>query len=242
MGFNFDQIHTALIVGAGHGIGLEISKLLEERGVKEVIATYRNADKASELLSSNITALQVDPCEEKEIENLSYQIKSVDLIINCVGMLHNENIWPEKSLKYFDQDSFLEIMRVNATVAPLIAKHFEKKLNKSISVFANISAKIGSIEDNRLGGWYSYRASKAALNMLVKNISIEFERNRRNCIVLAIHPGTTDTELSKPFAEHTSYKIHTPKQTAANILKIIEGSELDDSGSFYHWDGSLIKW
>ena len=135
MSFNFDQIHTALIVGAGHGIGLEISKLLEERGVKEVIATYRNADKASELLSSNITALQVDPCEEKEIENLSYQIKSVDLIINCVGMLHNENIWPEKSLKYFDQDSFLEIMRVNATVAPLIAKHFEKKLNKQLSAF-----------------------------------------------------------------------------------------------------------
>lgn len=242
MAFDLEHIHTTLIVGAGHGIGLEISKLLEERGVKKVIATYRNRDKAGELLSSNITAIQVDPCQENEIEKLCSQVESVDLIINCVGMLYSEDIWPEKSLKYFDQASFLEIMRVNATVAPLLAKHFEKKLNKQLSVFANISAKIGSIDDNRLGGWYSYRASKAALNMLVKNISIEFERNRRNCIVLAIHPGTTDTELSKPFAEHTSYKIHKPKQTAANILKIIEESKLEDSGSFYHWDGSLIKW
>jgi NAD(P)-dependent dehydrogenase (short-subunit alcohol dehydrogenase family) len=160
-----------------------------------------------------------------------------------VGLLHSNTIQPEKSIHRFDPANFLEIMRVNAIVTPLLGKHFLQRFNAdTITAFLSISAKVGSIDDNKMGGWHSYRASKAALNMLVKNLAIECKRKYKNCIVLAIHPGTTKTDLSSPFIDRTAYKVHTPFETAENIMNILKSTTLNDTGSFYSWNGSKISW
>ncbi|MFG1492772.1 SDR family NAD(P)-dependent oxidoreductase [Halobacteriovorax sp. ZH4_bin.1] len=251
MNFRLNKCQNALIIGAGHGIGFGIvQNLLENYSGIFVKATYRRKKSALDLLNlkkvfpNNLEVYQVDPSKEDHLKNLAQENinNSFDLIINSVGFLHTENISPEKSLREFDPDTFLELIRVNAMITPLLAKYLEKNLSSSPSLFATISAKVGSIEDNKIGGWYSYRASKAALNMLIKNIAIEFERKRKKCLVLAIHPGTTRTDLSEPFIERTSYIIHETHETASNILNIINNRELNETGKFLSWDGGEIPW
>lgn len=237
---------NCLIIGAGHGIGLALVKNLLSKNIN-TYATYRDKEAASELLalkSSHLYIYETNPTSEDDIIKLSRDINvQLELIINSVGMLHTENISPEKTIKHFDVDTFLRVMKVNACVTPLIAKHFFSHLPKNkTSVLASLSAKIGSIEDNRVGGWHSYRASKAALNMLIKNIGIELERKKVPCHTLALHPGTTKTELSRPFINNTPYKLHTPDETAQNLLKIIENLPKEITTRFYAWDGALLPW
>lgn len=252
MNFQLEQAKQALIFGAGHGIGLGFTEeLLERHPQIQVVATYRKKELAENLLAladsypTRLKVYQLDPTQERELQELASTLRgqSFDLVINSVGLLHHQHIQPEKSLRSFDPEVFLEVVRVNATVTPLIAKHFEGLLNKeTVSVLAGLSAKVGSIEDNRLGGWYSYRASKAALNMLIKTLSIEWARKKSKCVVLALHPGTTETPLSAPFTERTSYQVHSVRETAANLLGVIDGLGPEDSGRFLSWDGSEIDW
>ncbi|MGK0367235.1 MAG: NAD(P)-dependent dehydrogenase (short-subunit alcohol dehydrogenase family) [Thermoproteota archaeon] len=252
--FELSKCKNILIIGGGHGIGLALIKTILEQWPKtEIIATYRISANAVELFNlkekypERVKTFMLDPTNQSSMFDLSVDISSVskklDLIINCVGLLHDENHSPEKSVRTFDPNSFMEVMRVNTVVTPLLAKYFEKFLKKNlVTALITLSAKVGSIGDNKLGGWHSYRASKAALNMLVKNISIEFARKRNNCIVLALHPGTTDTNLSRPFSGNTSLKVHAPEDTAKNILNVINQSKLSDTGSFFSWDGAKIEW
>ncbi|WP_412471819.1 SDR family NAD(P)-dependent oxidoreductase [Halobacteriovorax sp. RT-1-4] len=251
MYFRLNNCKHALIIGAGHGIGLGIvQNLLENYSGMHVTATYRKRESALDLLSleklfpNNLHVYQIDPTKEEQIKNMALELvdSSFELIINSVGMLHDKELNPEKSLKEFDPENFIRIIQVNAMVTPLIGKYFEKNLSNTPSLFASISAKVGSIEDNKIGGWYSYRTSKAALNMLIKNISIEFERKRKKCVVLAIHPGTTKTKLSEPFTGRTSYIIHETHETASNILNTINNRELSETGKFLSWDGGEIPW
>lgn len=254
MSFRLNSCNYALIVGAGHGIGFGlVHTLLVKNSKTRIMATYRKRENAEKLLSlqseykDRLEIIQIDATKESEICNLSNSIKEknigLDLIVNCIGMLHNDDILPEKSLKDFNCEAFIEVMRVNSIVTPLLAKHFEKQLNNDVtSIFATISAKVGSIEDNRIGGWYSYRASKAALNMLIKTIAIEFTRKRKKCVVLAVHPGTTKTELSQPFIKRTTYKIHETHETASNILNVIENRDSHDTGKFLSWDAQELPW
>ena len=248
--FKLHNSKEVLIVGAGHGIGLGIVSEILSRN-KEVVlhATFRDKDSATPLFQNQthprLIIHELDPCYEDSVSTLANNLKGkeFDLIINSVGLLHNSKISPEKSFKSFKVENFLELMKINASVSALIFKYFEASLSKkNISAFVGISAKVGSIEDNNLGGWYSYRSSKAAMNMLLKCISIEAKRKRKDCIVLAIHPGTTDTELSHPFSNNISYKIHSIEETANNILNVIEGKSLEDSGHFYSWDGEELPW
>jgi NAD(P)-dependent dehydrogenase (short-subunit alcohol dehydrogenase family) len=128
-------------------------------------------------------------------------------------------------------------------ITPLLAKHFFELLkHKKPSVFAAISAKVGSIQDNQMGGWYGYRASKAALNMFLKNIALEFERRNAKTLVLALHPGTTVTELSKPFIAKTKYTLHTPEQTADNLLAVINEQDISSNKRFLSWDQTELPW
>lgn len=254
MNFDFSKCKNILIIGGGHGIGLALIKTILEQWPKtEVNATYRIETDAVGLLNlkesypQNLKIFMLDPTNESSMSDFSIDILSgsqeFDLIINCVGLLHDKKHSPEKSVRTFDPDIFMDVIRVNTVVTPLIAKYFEKFLKKgSVTALVTLSAKLGSIGDNNLGGWHSYRASKAALNMLVKNISIEFARKRNNCIVLALDPGTTDTNLSRPFSYNTSLKIHTPEDTSKNILNVINESKLSDTGSFFSWDGAKIVW
>jgi len=158
-------------------------------------------------------------------------VNRVDVIINAIGELHKGGR-PEKNVSEISLDAFLRSMKVNAAPTLLIAKAFrEQILSSENAIFATLSAKVGSLTDNRSGGWYSYRASKAALNMCIKNLSIEFNRLRPRCAFIAIHPGTTDTELSAPFIENArkKYVIHSSQDTAENIFKIISSMEFKNS-------------
>ena len=254
MSFSLRHCRNSIVFGAGHGIGLAfVEYMLTNHPTLTVMATYRSEDKASELFKcqerypKRLIIKNLDPTLESDIKRAYEECKesgiSFDLIINSVGLLHKNDIQPEKSLRTFEEDHFMEIMKVNCIVTPLIAKYFEKLINKeSQSAFISLSAKVGSISDNRMGGWYSYRASKAALNMLIKTISIEYSRKKINCIVLAIHPGTTKTLLSAPFIERTNYILHEPIETAANILAVVESKSINDTGKFYSWDNEELDW
>ena len=247
------QEGTVLVVGASRGIGLGfVRHLLADDRIIRVYATYRSPETAEELLSlktlPHLVCLPMDATQEAAIAQQATHIQAecnqLDLVINCVGTLHSDTVQPEKSLRQIDAVQLLQYFQVNSIPTALLAKHLQPLLKKSPqSVFTTISAKIGSIEDNRLGGWYGYRASKAALNMFLKTIAIEFSRKNPHTIVVALHPGTTDTRLSQPFQRNVPpAKLFSVDRTVHQLLTIIDGLTQANTGSFFSWDGSLLPW
>jgi len=162
------------------------------------------------------------------------------LIINTIGVLHSEHWMPEKKLDDLNAEQLQTLMQTNAIGPGLTIKHFSKLLDPAGSVMATLSAKVGSIEDNRLGGWFSYRASKAALNMLIKTASIEFARTKPNTALVALHPGTVNSRLSKPFKGE---QIGRPAVDAASdMLTVLLSLQKTDSGSFLSYSGEKLPW
>jgi NAD(P)-dependent dehydrogenase (short-subunit alcohol dehydrogenase family) len=246
---------NALIVGASQGIGLEfVRQLLNNEQIEQIFATYRNPDSASDLLAfvdtdpTRLLALPMDITLEREIEQtvnkINEKVDKLHFVINCVGILHEGYLQPEKSLRQINSEQLLRYFQVNSIGTPLLAKHLLPLLrHPEPSVFASISAKIGSIGDNRLGGWYGYRASKAALNMFVRTIAIEYSRRSPKTIVVALHPGTTDTRLSKPFQKNVpAEKLFSVERTVRQLLAVIEQLTGKDSGEFFNWDGDRLPW
>ena len=158
--------------------------------------------------------------------------------------LEDLNIKPEKSLRHINSENLLTYFKINSIATVLLAKYFLPFFRHSEpSVFAAVSAKVGSIGDNYLGGWYGYRASKTALNMFLKNISIEYKRTCPHTIVVALHPGTTDTDLSKPFQRNVPpEKLFYVERTVNQLLNIIDNLTENDTGQFFSWDGSRLPW
>lgn len=255
---------NVLIVGASQGIGLGFVKaLLKQDNIKQVFATYRSQATASELLTlqqeygeiakragvaNRLSCLQVDVTQETQIadaiEQIQESVKELHLAIYCVGVLHEGELTPEKSLRQINAENLIYSFQVNSIGAVLLAKHLMPLFKKTHrSIFASISAKVGSIGDNRLGGWYGYRASKAALNMFLKTTAIEYSRRCPKTIVVALHPGTTDTRLSQPFQKNVPPGKLFPVEHTVNLLsKVISGLEQKDSGEFFSWDGSQLPW
>ncbi|CAM2938573.1 SDR family oxidoreductase [Vibrio neptunius] len=232
-----------LILGGNGGIGHAICRnLVQHYPGMEVHATYRKHQpiKAAE----SIIWHQLDVTNEAQVESLAGEIESVDWIVNAVGVLHDECHGPEKNLKSFDPDFYIKNIMHNALPTMLIAKHFQRSLKQSQQPkFATISAKVGSISDNHLGGWYSYRSSKAALNMLLKTLSIEWGRTMPKACVLSLHPGTTDTALSKPFQTNVPEgKLFAPDRVAEDLVKIIAEATPDSSGRFLSYNGETLPW
>jgi NAD(P)-dependent dehydrogenase (short-subunit alcohol dehydrogenase family) len=162
------------------------------------------------------------------------------LIINTIGVLHTSNWMPEKKLDDLNVEQLEELMKINAIGPALTIRHFSKLLDPKNSIMVTLSAKVGSIEDNRLGGWYSYRASKAALNMLIKTASIEWARTKPNTALIAIHPGTVNSRLSKPFRGE---QIGRPAHDAvSDMFGVIENLKKEDSGSFISYSGERLPW
>jgi NAD(P)-dependent dehydrogenase (short-subunit alcohol dehydrogenase family) len=244
----------ALVVGGNGGIGLGFVKaLLNDDRIARLFVTYRHPDHSSELLTlaseqKKLTCFPLDITQEAQIEKaiaqLSSMVPKLHLVINCVGILHNGEMQPEKSLRQLNPDYLMRYFQVNSIGAVLLAKHLQPSLKHGDrSVFATISAKIGSIEDNRLGGWYGYRASKAALNMFMKTAAIEYSRRCPQCIITLLHPGTTDTPLSEPFQRNVPpEKLFPVERTVAQLLNIIHNLTPADHGSFFSWDGSHLPW
>ncbi len=248
-----------LVVGGTGGIGGGfVRQWLANDRVGRVFATYRDRDRAADLFAlqagagDRLVCLACDPTIEANIvatiERITEQTDRLHAIVHCVGMLHDDThtppITPEKSLRHINRDQLLRYFEVNSIPTVLLAKHLQNLLkHRDPSIFATISAKVGSIGDNQLGGWYGYRASKAALNMLVRNIAIELRRSRPQAIVVALHPGTTDTGLSQPFQGNVpAEKLFSIDRTVAQLLDVMAGLTTNDSGEFFSWDGSRLPW
>jgi NAD(P)-dependent dehydrogenase (short-subunit alcohol dehydrogenase family) len=243
----------ALVIGANRGIGLGfVQHLLQQPQVGQVFATHRQAV-TSELqaLAQATHRLQLVPMDitaEAEITagiaQIQQQTDRLHLVLYCVGLLHDGALQPEKSLQQIQADYLLQYFQINSIGAVLVAKHLLPLLkHRDPSVYAAISAKVGSIGDNQLGGWYGYRASKAALNMLLHTTAIEYSRKSPRTIVALLHPGTTDTQLSQPFQRNVPpEKLFPVTRTVAQLMKVIESLELADSGQFFSWDGSTLPW
>lgn len=168
---------------------------------------------------------------------------SLDLVIVATGILyHEDGLRPEKTWRSLDAAALERVLRINTIGPALVAKHFLPLLTKnSKSVFAALSARVGSIGDNEIGGWHAYRASKAALNMLIRNFAIELERRNPQAIAVGLHPGTTDTDLSRPFqANVPDGKLFSPDFAAQRLLQVIDGLRASDSGRQLAWDGKRI--
>ena len=244
---------NVLIVGASQGIGLGfVRALLQQDNIQKIYATYRSKQTndlfALEQSSDRLECLQVDVTDESQIAAAAKQIqesvKYLHLAIYCVGVLHKKDLFPEKSLRQIDPKNLIYSFQVNSIGAVLLAKYLMPLFRKSErSVFACISAKVGSIGDNRLGGWYGYRASKAALNMFLKTTAIEYSRRCPKTIVVALHPGTTDTRLSQPFQKNVPPgKLFPVEHTVDLLSQVIAGLSSEDSGEFFSWDGSKLPW
>jgi NAD(P)-dependent dehydrogenase (short-subunit alcohol dehydrogenase family) len=246
---------NVLIVGASQGIGLGfVRKLLQDGRSAKIYATYRRKVSADELLTlrseypEKICCLEVDVTDEGQISQaaacIAEEVGKLHLVVNCAGLLHEGSIQPEKSLKQIDPEHLLRYFQVNSISSLLLAKHLLPLFRHGEkSVLAAISAKVGSIGDNQLGGWYGYRASKAALNMFMRNVAIEYRRTSPRTIVTMLHPGTTDTRLSQPFQKNVSAeKLFSVERTVTQLLEVIENLDEGDSGQFFSWDGSHLPW
>ena len=188
----------------------------------------------------------IDYADETTIHDAAlsaYQGTSFDYVIVATGILHDGNgLQPEKSLRDLSADKFQMIFDANVVFPALAAKHFLPLLHKEKrAVFAALSARVGSISDNQIGGWYAYRASKAALNMIIKNASIEMSRRYSQAVIVGLHPGTVDSDLSKPFQNHVQKDhLFTADFAAQKLATVLNNLSEQDSGKCFAWDGQEI--
>ena len=232
-----------VIAGGSGGIGNAFIEALARRpGIRQIIATYnRSPDAASH---SKVRWYRLDLTDEAAVRDWAAQLGEIDWLINAAGILHTTGQGPEKTIRQIDPAFFLESMSTNALPALLLAKHLHGKFRHGRpAVFATVSARVGSIGDNRLGGWFSYRASKAALNMCLKTLAIEWRRTLPNVAVVALHPGTTDTALSKPFQRNVPQgQLFSPEYSVSCMLRVLDTLRPADSGEFIAFDGERLPW
>lgn len=229
---SFPDGYRALVIGASGAIGgAFVAALRDDPRCALVVGLDRHSQPA------------IDFAREESIAEAAAALAAqgpFQLIINAAGILHGEAFMPEKKLADLHYDQLLETFRVNTFGPALVLRHFSRLLDRQRSVLALLSAKVGSIEDNRLGGWYSYRASKAALNMLLKTAAIEIRRSNPGALLLALHPGTVNSRLSQPFRGAEIGR--TPALAAQQMLSVIDALGAEASGQFHSWSGERLPW
>lgn len=234
------------VFGASGGIGAAlVEQLLDRPDVARVYAGSRQGVVAGD---PRLMPFVFDLKDEASIVAAAERIGAegpLDLAIVATGLLQREpDVLPEKSWRAIDSAAMAEVFAVNTIGPSLIAKHVLPLLSQEGTArFAAISARVGSIGDNGLGGWHSYRASKAALNMLIRNFAIELRRRNRGALAVALHPGTVDTALSEPFQGNVpDRQLFTAERSARHLLVVLDGLTPADSGGFFAWDGTAIEW
>lgn len=230
------------IIGASGGIGSALTSLLvEDDKVAKIYAFSRSQNIISH---SKLSSHSIDLENEQSIEDAVQNIQEpLDMVLVATGFLHDDILAPEKSLRDLNMDAFQKSFAVNIFGPALVAKYFLPHIPRDKkSVFAAVSARVGSISDNHIGGWYAYRAAKAALNMFLKTTSIEIARRYKHAAVIGLHPGTVDTKLSKPFQANVGHDIFTPEQSAQYLLNVIDQIGAEDSGKIFAWDGQSIPY
>jgi NAD(P)-dependent dehydrogenase (short-subunit alcohol dehydrogenase family) len=230
----------AAVIGSSGGIGGALARLLADSG-----AVVHAFSRGGTEVDGRLVAGAIDILEEDSIAAAAAKIARdgpLDLVIVATGLLHDATLRPEKAHRDLDPGTLARYFAVNATGPALVAKHFLQLLNRSgTPAFAALSARVGSIGDNRLGGWYGYRASKAALNMLIKTLAIELARTRPNAVCVSLHPGTVDTALSQPFQRRVAEgQLLDAATSAARLLDVISSLSSQDSGGCIGWDGGRI--
>ena len=241
---SFGETFNAVVIGASGGIGRAlVDRLASTASVSQVFAcSRRDLGPANE----KITALALDDYAETSLERAAAQVADAGaarLVIVATGILHTaDGTGPEKSWNTLSAGQLADYFLANTIAPTLAAKHFLPRLpRQGKSVFAALSARVGSIEDNRLGGWHGYRASKAALNMLLKTLSIELGRRKPEAVCIGLHPGTVDTALSKDFqANVPEGKLFTPDFAAERLLNVVDEATPELSGQIIAWDGQII--
>ena len=234
------------VVGSSGGIGSAlVAALAGDERIGNIFALSRSPADAG---NASVKPFPINISDEASVAAAAAhcaQAGPIDLVIVATGILHKgDQLQPEKRMRDLNAEAMAEVFRINTISPAIVAKHFLPRMRRDgKSAFAAISARVGSIGDNRLGGWASYRASKAALNMLVKTLSIEHARTHPDGIVVALHPGTTDTALSKPFQRNVpDGKLFTPDYSAKHLLHVIEGLTSEDTGGFFAWNGDPIEY
>lgn len=237
--WQFRAPENIVIVGAGGAIGAAISRQL-----KHAYPNCRLIPVCHQSASLVANSISIDFRDEASInlaaKHIMQRSLTLDAIINCSGYLHGKSSRPEKSLAMLSQQSLRELMDINAYGPILLARAMQHSFkHPHYSLFASLSARVGSISDNELGGWYSYRASKAAHNMLMKTLSIEWKRTLPHTIVAMLQPGTVDSALSKPFQRNVANLLQ-PEQSAAGLINAIGSLTPADSGVFIDWQANRI--
>lgn len=236
-------MNRAVVIGASGGIGRAlVAGLAARRGSKAVVALSRSGSAGPEPSETG----RIDVTDEGSVraaaEAVARDSAPVDLVLVATGRLHGPTIAPEKALKTLDPAAMAELFAVNAIGPALVAKHFVPLLPRTgRCVFAALSARVGSIGDNRLGGWYSYRAAKAALNQILRTLAIEVARGRPEAIVVGLHPGTVTTALSAPFHPDADRPgVFPPDEAAAQLLDVVASVTPAETGRVIAWDGRPV--
>ena len=243
---SFPKALNVAVVGASGAIGSEfVRQLAADERVRRVYAFSRSP---IERPNDNVVAGTIDIRDAESVALAAETLDSddsLDLVILATGILHRgETVQPEKSLCDIDPEAMMELFNVNAIGPANVAKAFLPRMRRgSRTVFAALSARVGSIGDNRLGGWVSYRSSKAALNMILKTLSIEHARRFPEAVIAGLHPGTVDSSLSAPFQRRVPEgKLFSPAQSVGYLLTVIDRLAPEDSGGFFAWDGTAIDY
>lgn len=243
----------ALVVGASGGLGAAfVRRLLEQPDLRRVFAWSRSKA-APEALSGDsriIWRTGVDLERQETIRETAAELSSADgnlrLVVNAAGLLHDASagLEPERRLDQIEAAALSRSFAVNAIGPMLVLREVLGHVpRRQRSLLISISARVGSIGDNRLGGWYGYRASKAALNQLHRSLSVELGRSRPEAVVLVLHPGTVDTSLSEPFQRNVKpQKLFDADAVAARLLRLADSADADDSGGFFAWNGESVPW
>tara|TARA_R110000787_G_scaffold63679_9_gene143806 strand:- start:6737 stop:7516 length:780 start_codon:yes stop_codon:yes gene_type:complete len=242
---SFPMSLNAVVIGAQGGIGAAVTKaLVDAPRVGRVLALSRRPGQASGKVETGLLDLEDPASIDAAARFAEESFGTVHLIFVASGILHQGAMQPEKSWRALGADNMARAFAVNATGPALVAARFADLLPRDEKVcFAAVSARVGSITDNGFGGWYAYRASKAALNQLIRTFAIELGRKHPRAIALALHPGTTDTALSSPFqANVPNGKLFTPAYSANRMLQVIDAAEPADSGKLIAWDGEVLPY
>lgn len=244
---------ATLIAGISGAIGQALAeRYLHDQPAQSLIGLCRQPDKVPAPIREheNVTLIpwQADtPLSEAVIGQLAEVLGpsgQLHTLIYAAGLLHDDQMFPEKRLQDLDPDTMSRAFQVNCIGFGMLVQSLAPWFRgPHLSRVAAISAKVGSISDNRFGGWYAYRCSKAALNMLVRNLSIELPRRYAPVTCVALHPGTTESPLSEPFAQSLAkLTVHRPEDTARNLYRILEQLSENDNGRFINWDGADLPW
>jgi len=240
---SFGENLRVIVVGASGGIGAAfVNALVDSPQVTHIQALSRKGEAHP---SPKVASMRFDFTKEESLENAAQSLKSTppyDMILVATGLLQGDGISPEKSMRMITAQGLAKSFEINTIGPAMTAKHLTPFLRRDEkAVYAALSALVGSISDNRLGGWYAYRAAKAALNMVIKTLAIEINRRFPKQCIIGLHPGTVDTDLSKPFQSNVpDGKLFTPEFSAESLLKIIDGIGPEDSGYLFDWAGERI--